>query len=127
MKLSECRSCHAPIVWTTTSNGKRMPVDADPIALPHVPERYAAPEIGMTGRQPFFGPGVDDERKALVARMTLFEKVLAEHDTAEPFQRSRCFGLRCRCGLECSSPEEAAALELHRSHVALELAKAAIA
>jgi len=35
VKLSECRSCHAPIVWTTTSNGKRMPVDADPIALPH--------------------------------------------------------------------------------------------
>jgi len=31
MKLAHCRSCHAPIVWTVTANGKRMPVDADPL------------------------------------------------------------------------------------------------
>jgi len=24
---SECRSCQAPIVWTITANGKRMPCD----------------------------------------------------------------------------------------------------
>lgn len=34
MKLSHCRSCAAPIVWTVTTNGKRMPVDADPIVAP---------------------------------------------------------------------------------------------
>lgn len=31
MKLSRCRTCDAPIVWTITSNGKRMPVDAEPV------------------------------------------------------------------------------------------------
>ena len=25
---SECRSCHAPIVWARTASGKTMPVDA---------------------------------------------------------------------------------------------------
>lgn len=29
-KVSECRSCQAPIVWTVTRRGKRMPVDAAP-------------------------------------------------------------------------------------------------
>lgn len=29
MKLSHCRSCDAPIIWTVTQNGKKMPVDAD--------------------------------------------------------------------------------------------------
>lgn len=32
MKLAECRSCGASIVWVTTTNGKKMPVDADPVA-----------------------------------------------------------------------------------------------
>jgi hypothetical protein len=31
VKLSRCRSCDAPIVWTITTKGKSMPVDADPI------------------------------------------------------------------------------------------------
>lgn len=31
MKLSRCRSCDAPIVWTITTKGKSMPVDADPV------------------------------------------------------------------------------------------------
>jgi hypothetical protein len=30
MKLSRCRSCGEPIIWTITTNGKRMPVDAEP-------------------------------------------------------------------------------------------------
>jgi hypothetical protein len=29
-KLSYCRSCGSPIIWTVTSKGKAMPVDADP-------------------------------------------------------------------------------------------------
>lgn len=31
MKLAHCRSCAAPIVWTVTTKGKAMPVDADPV------------------------------------------------------------------------------------------------
>lgn len=27
---SQCRSCHAPIVWAITNTGRRMPVDAEP-------------------------------------------------------------------------------------------------
>lgn len=26
-----CRSCGAPMIWTTTEKGKKMPVDADPV------------------------------------------------------------------------------------------------
>jgi len=29
--LAYCRSCEWPIIWTETTNGKRMPVDADPV------------------------------------------------------------------------------------------------
>lgn len=31
MKLSRCRSCEAPILWVITTNGKRMPVDVEPV------------------------------------------------------------------------------------------------
>jgi hypothetical protein len=27
---SECRSCGAPIIWTVTEKGNRMPIDAEP-------------------------------------------------------------------------------------------------
>lgn len=30
--MSTCRSCHAEILWARTETGKRMPLDADPIA-----------------------------------------------------------------------------------------------
>lgn len=30
--MSECRSCHAPILWGTTRNGVNMPLDAEPSA-----------------------------------------------------------------------------------------------
>lgn len=29
--MAVCRSCQAPIIWATTSNGKSMPVDAVPV------------------------------------------------------------------------------------------------
>lgn len=29
---SVCRSCGAPVIWTLTASGKRMPVDAEPRA-----------------------------------------------------------------------------------------------
>jgi hypothetical protein len=32
VKLTYCRSCEAPIAWTVTTNGKKMPVDADTVA-----------------------------------------------------------------------------------------------
>lgn len=28
----QCRTCRAPIIWTTTDRGKDMPVDAEPTA-----------------------------------------------------------------------------------------------
>jgi hypothetical protein len=31
-RIDGCRSCTAPIVWATTGGGKRMPVDAEPVA-----------------------------------------------------------------------------------------------
>jgi len=34
LKLSRCRSCGEPILWTITTNGKRMPVDAEPVVAP---------------------------------------------------------------------------------------------
>lgn len=30
MRIDHCRSCGSPIIWTVTSKGKRMPVDAEP-------------------------------------------------------------------------------------------------
>jgi hypothetical protein len=30
MRISNCRSCHAAIIWTETEKGKKMPVDAEP-------------------------------------------------------------------------------------------------
>lgn len=30
-EAGECRSCGAPVIWTVTHKGKRMPVDADPV------------------------------------------------------------------------------------------------
>jgi hypothetical protein len=32
MRISECRTCKAEIIWTVTTNGKKMPVDAEPDA-----------------------------------------------------------------------------------------------
>jgi hypothetical protein len=28
--VADCRSCGAPVIWTVTERGKRMPVDAEP-------------------------------------------------------------------------------------------------
>lgn len=30
METTGCRSCNAPVIWTITAQGKRMPVDAEP-------------------------------------------------------------------------------------------------
>jgi hypothetical protein len=35
-EVSACKACGAAIVWAVTSNGRRMPVDADPIPGPNV-------------------------------------------------------------------------------------------
>lgn len=31
-ETEQCRTCHAHIIWTSTTNGKDMPVDAEPAA-----------------------------------------------------------------------------------------------
>lgn len=33
MREVPCRSCGAPMIWTVTSSGRRMPVDAEPSSL----------------------------------------------------------------------------------------------
>jgi hypothetical protein len=30
--MPECRSCHAPVVWGTTTSGKLQPLDLEPTA-----------------------------------------------------------------------------------------------
>ena len=46
MKVANCRSCDAPIIWAeTAANGKRMPVDADPL-----PTDRAFRLVGFGGR-----------------------------------------------------------------------------
>lgn len=32
MTLAVCKSCKAPVIWAETSAGKRMPIDATPVA-----------------------------------------------------------------------------------------------
>jgi len=44
---AKCNSCDAPIIWALTENGKRMPVDAEPvrdgnIVLEHHGQRVTA-------------------------------------------------------------------------------------
>lgn len=29
--MEKCRSCNAEVLWITTSNGKKMPLDAEPV------------------------------------------------------------------------------------------------
>lgn len=32
MKAGKCRSCGARVVWAVTEHGRRMPLDAEPVA-----------------------------------------------------------------------------------------------
>ena len=29
--MSQCTSCHAPVIWGTTASGKPLPIDPDPV------------------------------------------------------------------------------------------------
>lgn len=31
MKPTRCRSCHRPVVWGVLANGKKMPIDPEPL------------------------------------------------------------------------------------------------
>lgn len=65
-EIAACRSCDAPIVWATSSGGKPMPVDVDPVEDGNVelslqPGRFVGPVASvLTG--PSLFPGV--RRKA---------------------------------------------------------------
>lgn len=45
--LAKCRSCKAPIIWATTANDKKMPLDL----LPVEPERDAGGAVAISGLQ----------------------------------------------------------------------------
>ncbi len=51
-KLSYCRSCWAPVLWCKTLSGKRMPVDAKPVADGDL----GISNTGVTGRNVHNGP-----------------------------------------------------------------------
>lgn len=51
---SHCRSCKAPIRWTLTVNGKRMPIDPDPapdgnVWVTGITEGIPTIEVALTG------------------------------------------------------------------------------
>lgn len=55
-RVERCVGCRAPVIWTYTTNGKRMPVDAEPIAgldrgfrLDEPATRHATPIASYTG------------------------------------------------------------------------------
>lgn len=41
----QCKSCGASIIWTTTSAGRHMPVDADPVENGNIVLRQAGGEV----------------------------------------------------------------------------------
>jgi hypothetical protein len=47
-RINFCRSCKAPIVWMLTSNGKKMPVDANSVIARDEPAfaRFYEPKAG---------------------------------------------------------------------------------
>jgi hypothetical protein len=36
IEAKACRSCEAPVIWTTTEAGHRMPVDAEPVGAGNI-------------------------------------------------------------------------------------------
>lgn len=61
MKLAECRSCGAPIVWATTEKGKKMPVDTEPVSdgkfiLEEEDDDSARKALFIGDRDPYSGP-----------------------------------------------------------------------
>lgn len=47
MKTSRCRSCEAEIIWTETTKGRKMPVDAEPAT-----DRQAKMLFVLSGEDP---------------------------------------------------------------------------
>ncbi len=53
MKVSKCRSCQAPVIWTKMESGKMMPVDANPVTGFELTEPdYAADSAGASPDPP---------------------------------------------------------------------------
>lgn len=63
-----CRSCGAPITWTTTEGGERMPCDAHPVAggnirlLPGAPGEPPTSRVTPGGMVDMFDPTDDGVR-----------------------------------------------------------------
>ena len=66
----------------------------------------------------------DDGPKPVGKVVGLVTQALAAHDTCEPLRSPQGnYGLRCCCGLELWSTDELVVLQLHRSHLAVEIVK----
>lgn len=64
--MPECRSCNAPIFWGTTENGKREPVDLEPVDGGNI-------EVVSRERQPDGEIKIRHLKKGEAESATLFE------------------------------------------------------
>lgn len=59
MKIDSCRSCQAPIIWSVTRKGKRMPLDAEPTSrgkfVLEGEDDDGAPQAVFMGDRPYTG------------------------------------------------------------------------
>lgn len=61
-RIDACRSCEAPIIWATTTSGKAMPVDVEPVDVGNVElvlngSLATAPHAVVHGAPPLFRDG----------------------------------------------------------------------
>lgn len=68
LKVSECRSCHAPVVWVKTDAGRLMPLDARPLVVFKVDEKGDPPRAFIFSESVFQShfvtcPNADQHRK----------------------------------------------------------------
>jgi hypothetical protein len=89
MKLSRCRSCDAPLIWTVTTNGKRMPVDADPVvaARGFRIDETLLDEAQMGFNEDELRPG-KDVLATFTAAPALNERLYQSHFASCPFAAS---------------------------------------
>lgn len=59
LEVKKCSSCRAEIIWATTENGKRMPLDAVPVRLK--PGMYVLRGTGSVPQAVTLGKHLDTE------------------------------------------------------------------
>lgn len=66
--MAKCKSCGAEIVWVTTTNGKKMPVDMKPktILIPVAMDGISVAYRAVVGHESHFAtcPNADQHRRS---------------------------------------------------------------